>query len=133
MDTIDSWTVDRDGITYQIQLVDDQDANQDAAGQGDCYSPSDLAAHAAGDWTFVGVIVTPVIGGRAVDGASDSLWSVEWGTMPAEPEPHQGGQHGETVIGRERIESYPVPDLISEVRGNLARLRVDLGSVNLDG
>ena len=87
MDTIDSWTVDRDGITYQIRLVDDQDANQDAAGQGDCYSPSDLAAHAAGDWTFVGVIVTPVIGGRAVDGASDSLWSVEWGTMPAEPEP----------------------------------------------
>ena len=132
MDTIDSWTTEQDGITYRIRLVDDQDANMDAAGQGDCYSPSDLAAHAAGDWTFVGVIVTPEVDGRPVEAAEDSLWSVEYGTMPAETEPHEGGQHGETVIDRERIESYPVPDLISEARGNLRRLRVDLGGLKLD-
>lgn len=128
---LDSWTVQLDGITYRIDLDPDYEANSAPAGQGDCYSPSDLEAHAAGSWQFVGITVSPVIMGLEEYALRQSLWSVEFGIMPAETEPYEGGQHGETVIDRASIEACPFPDLAGEVRADLAKLRKKLNALDL--
>jgi hypothetical protein len=129
---IDSWTVERDGVRYRIDIDPDYEANADPAGQGDTYSPEDLAAHAAGLWRFTGVTVSPVITGADPELFSASLWSVEFGTMPAETEPHEGGRHEEVVIDRSYIEGYPFPDLAAEVRERLATFRTALEGLQLD-
>ena len=130
---IDSWTIELDSIRYRIDLDPDYEANACPSGQGDCYSPEDLDAHARGLWSFVGVTVSPVIDGLDGETLRASLWGVEYGTMPAETEPHEGGQHPETTTDRAYLEStYPVPDLVSEVRSDLRKLRTALQALPLD-
>ena len=124
MDIIDKATIECDGITYSVMLVPDYDASPDDA---DSYSASDKAAFAAGEWSYVGVIVRPVIDGNELREAEDSLWGVEYGFMPAETEPHEGGQHEDITIGMDYITgTHPVPDMISEVRANLRHMRDNL-------
>lgn len=132
---LDQWTMEKDGIKYRIDVLTDDESSPDDA---DCYSPTDKEAFDNGLWRYVGVVVTPLIDGldqgegQAHSYVSASLWGVEYGTMPAEPEPYEGGQHGETVIDRERIiNDYPVPDLITEARGELVKLRDKLNGLNL--
>lgn len=129
---IDSWEITRQGITYRVDVTTDEDSNYgDITGNDEGLSPSDVEAHKRGDWLYVGVTVTPLVDGRAIDQAADSIWATQWGTMPAETEPWQGGQHEEIRIGRESIEEYPVPDLVSEARGNLEKFRASLGGLDL--
>lgn len=116
---VGSWTVEQDGLTYRVDLFTDDDANADPAGQGDCYDAADIEAHERGDWLFTGVVVTPVIGGRPVDEARDSLWSVEFGSN----EGWRSERNPRGVIDQDEISRYPVPDMICEVRANLAKLR----------
>jgi hypothetical protein len=129
--TIDSWQAERDGITYRIDLYDDEEANADPAGQGDVYDgdPAALEAHARGDWQFAGVVVTPIIDGTEISGASDSLWSVEVGSYEGwKSDALPGG-----YIGREYLtDVHPVPDMIGEVRANLLKLSTDLQAHGLD-
>lgn len=120
MDLIEERTITRDGISYRVMISPDCDSSPDDA---DCYSASDKAAFKRGDWQYVGVIVRPVIDGQEIDGAEDSLWSVEFGDMPAETEPFRGGQHSGWHVGMDEIvNTHPVPDMISEVRGQLEKL-----------
>lgn len=126
---LDSWTTEQDGITYQVALYADDDSNQDPAGCSDNYEAADLDAHKRGDWEFVGVVVTPLVDGQTVEAAQDSLWGVEYGSNPGRWLDEQGR---ETVVDREYITNvHPVPEMIPEVRGNLAKLRGDLGGLNL--
>ena len=133
---IDSWTVERNGIRYRVDIDPDYESNANPAGMGDCYSPSDLDAHARYSWGFVGVTVTPEVSGTdhadRYPSAQASLWGVEWGVMPAETEPHEGGMHPETTLDRAAITEYPVPDLISEARDSLRTLRDRLNALNLE-
>jgi hypothetical protein len=129
---IDSWTVQLDGITYRVDLDPDYEANSAPAGQGDTYSPEDVASHAAGRWQFVGVTVSPVLAELDTEAFSESLWSVEFGIMPAETEEWQGGRHEELVIDRQTIQEYPFPDLAGEVRTRLRTFRALLGALQLD-
>lgn len=125
MDIIEERTITRDGIAYRVMVVPDYDSS---TADADCYSPSDVAAFERGEWQYVGVIVRPVIDGTEVDAAEDSLWSVEYGTMPAETEPFQGGQHAETVIGMDEIVNvHPVPDMLGEVLSRLRLLHDHIG------
>jgi hypothetical protein len=119
-----SWAVTQDGIRYRTDVDPDDDAT---VADYDNYSPSDKEAFNRGEWQFAGVTVTPEVNGTDRDPCSflpESLWAVEYGTMPAETEPWQGGTHPEITIGRDELASnHPVPDMSSEVRANLARLR----------
>ena len=130
---IDSWTIELDGIRYRVDLDPDYESNAHPAGQGDCYSPEDIRAHELGLWQFVGVTVSPMISSLDGETLGASLWSVEYGTMPAETEPHEGGQHDAITTDRAYLEStYPVPDLVSEVRDRLRKLRASLQALPLD-
>lgn len=121
---IDSWTVDQDGITYRVDLFTDD--NQDVAGSGDCCNAQDIAAHARGDWLFTGVVVTPLVDGRPVTDAQDSLWGVEYGRNPGRWQDRNGRDQ---VIDRDYLTRvHPVPDMIAVARGNLAGLRDSLVS-----
>lgn len=113
---IEETTIKRDGITYRVMVVPDEDASIDDA---DCYTDGDKATYAAGDWQFVGVIVRPVIDGTEFSDAEDSLWSVQYGTNPEwDHELLPGGTVGMAYI----VDTHPVPDMIGEVRANLERL-----------
>jgi hypothetical protein len=129
MDKLDSWDIDRDGITYQVALYSDDDSNRDPVNEGDNYTAEDVAAHDRGDWQFVGVVVTPLVGGQVVEAAADSLWSVEYGSNPGRWL-DAGGR--DQVVDREYITNvHPVPEMIREVRGNLAKLGSEITRLNL--
>ena len=117
MELIDERTITMGGIAYRVMIVPDEDASiRDA----DDYSDGDRATYAAGEWSFVGVIVRPVVDGQEISDAEDSLWSVQYGTNPEwEHELAPGG-----TVGMDYITGvYPVPDMIAEVHGNLVRIR----------
>lgn len=123
---VDSWTVEQDGITYRVDLDPDTDSTPDDA---ECYSPSDIKAYRDDLWSYVGVTVTPLVAGA---GASAATWGVEYGVMPAETEPWQGGMHDRTVIDRAVIEREYVPELIVEARAELRKLREALSALALN-
>lgn len=114
----ESWEIDADGLTVRVDLYSDYDANANPAGEGDVYDADMVAAHARGDWEFVGVVVTPVIGEQEIGAATDSLWSVEYGYYDG----WRSGHLPSGRIDRAQLERYPIPGMISEVRGNLARV-----------
>lgn len=122
-------TIERDGIKYHVALYADYDSTPTDA---DCYSPSDVEAYNRGDWQYVGVVLTPDLPGIAGADLHDSLWAVEYGDMPAETEPFQGGQHEAWHVGMDEIvNTHPVPDMIAEVRANMRKLRDTLSALDL--
>lgn len=132
---VDSWTADRGGITYRVDLWDDCEANSqsvaDIAADDEGLSPSDLAAFVRDDWRYVGVVVVPLVDDLPVIQARVSLWHCGWGTMPAETEPWQGGMHAELNMDRAAIEDQAA-DLFGEARAELVRFRALLSALPLD-
>lgn len=140
---IDSWQIERDGITYRVDIDPDYESNQgDPRGNDDGMREETAEAHQRGEWEYVGVTVTALVAGTDYTGdyptASASLWGVEYGTLPATSaegipgdDPRYGPDSAAVEIGRGEIENYPVPDLISEVRGELAKLRDHLNALDL--
>ena len=145
-DQIDSKTVpdpEVTGLSYRIDIDPDYDSTPDDA---DCYTDSQKAAWSDGEWRYVGYTVTPVIDGDPIGSASDSLSGVEYGWFLLTDE-------DDNVIGRVDLDglepnrpdqalpgyapepdatfpglSYPVPDMIREVRARLAALAAQLGA-----
>jgi hypothetical protein len=80
MDTIaERYIAGSDGIAWRVELVRDPGVTPD---EYNCYSPEDIAAWRAGEWQYVGVIVTSVP--SLVDGAGEvnaSVWAVEYGSL----------------------------------------------------
>lgn len=137
---IDSWTIERDGIKYRFDVDPDYGAvTSDDEGMRD----ETRAAFGAGAWRYVGVTVTPEIDGLEADARhswlSADLWGVEWGDIPPasaegipEDDPRWGTDDAGVSIGREYItDNHPGPDLITEVRANLAKLRDELVTLDL--
>jgi hypothetical protein len=124
VDLIDQTTIERDGITYRVIVAYDPVCRPD---DYDCYSDDAKAAWSRDDWCYTGVIVRPVIAGSEVKDAEDSLWGVEYGTLPGHVSTGPGDDeptHDPICIGIDQIvNDHPVPDMIGTVRGNLARLR----------
>jgi hypothetical protein len=100
------------GLGFTVELWPDEDSTTDDA---ECYSPSDIAAWQRDEWSFIGVVVRSDTGDL-----QESLWSVEYGSCPAETEPFQGGMHEAWTVDTDKIVSeYPVPDLLSELRSRM--------------
>ena len=113
------------GLSYRVTVVPDLDAGR-PEDNGDCYTPAQIAAWSRDDWLYVGVIVTPVIGGTDITASEQSLWGNEYGDFLLTDE-------DDNTTGRRRIDldymiggetghpeyAYPVPDLISEARESL--------------
>lgn len=125
------------GLSYKIAVVPDLDSSPDDA---DCYTATQKAAWARDEWSYVGVIVTPVVNGTELLDFDDSLWGLEYGdfTMTDEDDNVTGRTWltldafttetvHEMADGTEkRFPAYPVPDMISEVQH---KLRDGLGGV----
>ena len=110
MQVIDQRTITVDGIEYSVTITPDDDITEP---DGDCYDDADRATF--GDtWSYVGVIVTPVIGGQEISAAADSLWRVEYGSAPGWDR-EQDMDYYLTV--------HPVPNMISEARAELRKFR----------
>jgi len=75
LDTIDLGS--RDNWQLRADLVIDIDSTTDSTVTAD-----QAAAFNNGDWGYAGIIVTASWAGR--DMGSDSIWAVEYGTMPVE-------------------------------------------------
>jgi hypothetical protein len=113
MEILDQRRITDRGISYDVIITPDSDMTEP---DGDCYTPEDRAAY--GDtWSYVGVTVRPVVNGIDTATAGDSLWAVEHGTSPG-----WGRAHGMDYY----LTVHPVPDMIREVRANLAKLRSEL-------
>ncbi len=130
MDIIEETTIERDGITYRVILAPDSGSSPD---DSECYSDAAKAAFRAGEWEYIGIIVRPVIDGQGVGDAEDSLWGVEYGTLPGHVNEGAGDDeltHDPVRIDmRSLVESYPVPGMVSEARGNLAKVAGSLRSL----
>lgn len=131
-DLLESWTLEdhTPGWEFRVSVYADPDAGH-PKNKGEVYDPDyadnaeDLAhtreilrAWHNDEWRFVMVQVVPVrvlTGGErvALDDAAQMLGSVEWGAFPAE-----GG--GVKWQDQERINAYPVPDLIREALGQVS-------------
>jgi hypothetical protein len=78
MDIIDSIKLGTvDGFDIRADMVPDTAYYSEPDGD---YTPEQIAWFKAGDWGYVGIIVTASRNG--VDLGSDSLWAVDAGTMP---------------------------------------------------
>src|SRR4051794_31827750 len=66
---------------FTIELHPDYDSDPS---ESECYDEDDIARFRAGDWRYVGVIVTCVMAddGATVTVQSSGLWGVEWGLNP---------------------------------------------------
>jgi hypothetical protein len=76
MGTINNTTVTHKGVKFLIGLEPDTDSSPDDA---DCYDDADKAEFAAGNWQYVGVIVTPIVGDIEWHDAQSGIWAVEYG------------------------------------------------------
>jgi hypothetical protein len=125
---LDSKTIpdsDIAGLSWHVTVDEDTFYYGDKP-DGDCYTPKQVAAFQAGDWSYVTVGVTPVVAGVELDGCDEYLSGVEYGTYTCTDE-------DDNVTGVVRIdldkmihgsgedyEPYPVPDLILEAKTRLA-------------
>lgn len=126
---VDSWTTEAGGITWQVDLWRDRLFNDSAQlvadGTAASYemTPEDLAAYDRVDWLFVTVVFRPVINGAPVEQARVSAGSFGYGTCPG----------WDSEVDREYVTTnYPGPELMTEARGDLARLRDTLAALNLE-
>ncbi len=119
MDTIETLTVPDDtvkGLTYRVDILPDYST---VPSDDDGITSAQRAAWHADAWRYVGVAVTPIIASCDLDFASESLWGLEYGTFTNAAE-------DDTVTGEREITAktlareYPGPDLIAEVRAQLA-------------
>ncbi|MFD4356846.1 hypothetical protein ACFWPX_30140 [Nocardia sp. NPDC058518] len=65
-----------DGFTIRAAMHDDTTATPH---REKCYSPADIAAWKADEWSYVGIVVTASLAG--VDLGEDSVWGMEYGTL----------------------------------------------------
>lgn len=140
---IDSWTYETGGIKYRFDIDPDYESNcDDLRANDEGMRDETVAAHARGEWQYVLVAVTPVLDGvddTRYSAMADHLGGVEWGELPptsAEGIPEDDSRYGAddpgTSIGREYIQgTHPGPDMIAEVKGNLAKLRDRLAGLDL--
>ena len=111
MSTIESKTIERDGFTVTLEMVEDTDSTPFDA---DCYDESDIEAWRNDEWRYVGFVYTASREG--VDLGEASIWGTEW-NFP-----------GGTMDGIDAWieEDYYHPDLVSEAindaRATLKRL-----------
>lgn len=112
------------GLSYRIDIEPDYDGSPHDA---ECYTTLQIAAWERDEWSYVGVIITPLIAGMELDMCSDSLWGLEYGNFPLVDE--HGTEQGRRRIGLDAFvdgytkdghPGYPVPDMISQVHGRLA-------------
>jgi hypothetical protein len=124
--SIDSRAVpDKDipGLSYYVEVFPDYDSSPDDA---DCYTLMQRVAFKSGEWSYVGVVVTPVIDGDAIEMCSDSLWGLEYGHYLCTDEDDNEKSWlwidlDAMINGQgEAYDAYPVPDMIEEVRSQLA-------------
>jgi hypothetical protein len=109
MEIMDSTLItDEAGNTFRVDITPDDDT---CPGEFDCYDEHDMEEYRVGNWRYVGVIVTPVVGGVAFEGESVSMWGVEY------------GRNGDSwYVGMDEITGeHPVPDMCAEVLGNVRR------------
>lgn len=140
---LDSWTVESGGIRFRFDLDSDYEANRDDLRANDeGMRDETVAAHGRGEWEYVGVTVTPLVDGLDTGEfsyVSAQLWGVEFGDLPAtsaagipEDDFRYGPDSEAVSVGRDEIAgTYPGPDMIAEVRVNLARLRDALAALDL--
>ena len=116
-------------LSWLVRVVADD--YQPAAPDDEGATPRQIAAYQRGDWYYVGVIVSAVIGGQVLTDVSDSLWMCDYGqyVLTDEDDNVTGGIFIDLDVmtngrkdrdGREISSPYPVPDLIEEARGHLA-------------
>jgi hypothetical protein len=97
------------GRDYHVELCQDTDSSLEDA---ECWNDEDIRAYKAGDWSFIGIIVTLLDDDGGETQFSDSLWGVQYGYT------------AEWDAGLDRLVSeYPVPDMISEIAGRAAEHR----------
>lgn len=102
---------------YRVQLVSDYDSTPEGE---ECYSEADIEAWQNDEWTFVGVIVTPIdVPKSSQFGLSDSLWGVEYEFPLSTPEEYGGVALFDTG-DRYLTMVHPVPDMIDTVRRQVA-------------
>lgn len=132
MDTIDSTTITdptNTSLTFHVRVVPDTESRP---GDADVYGDhATMTAWRNDEWSFVGVIVTPVVAGVEYDEQSTSLWGVEYGAFPITDE------HGMVLetryIGIDEIATvHPGPDLITEAREAIVSAASNLAA-NLSG
>jgi len=112
------------GLSWRVSLDDDEWLT---APEGDCYTPTQVAAFGR-DWQYVIVTVTPVIAGCDLDGLTETLGAVEYGTYTLTDD-------DDNVTGTREIDldylidgmpdddgGYPVPDMIREAKAQLAKM-----------
>jgi hypothetical protein len=123
-DLIESETIEdprAPGISYRIDILADHDASPADYGlyPQSCYTASQYEAWQHNEWCYVGVVVTPVIGGMEFSDCSESLWAVEFGDYLITDE--NGRPEKRVDLGMNSIiNDHPVPDMLEEVRGHLA-------------
>lgn len=101
---IESALVEIKGVYFRVDIDPDYDAKPTDA---DCYSDADVTAWRNGDWRYVGVTVSV----SDHPSMSDSLWAIEFGSMPT----------AEITLSR-LINDHPVPDMVSELRAQVVKL-----------
>ena len=110
-----------EGLSYLVQVVPDTDVSPGEFGlyPESAYTQSQYDAWKRDEWSYVGVIVTPIIAGEQYERFSDSLWGVEYGYYLLTDE--QGNETGRVNIDVGKlITEHPVPDMITEVRSQIA-------------
>ena len=111
MSTIESKTIEHDGFTVTIEMVEDTDTTPF---DFECYDESDIEAWRNDEWRYVGFVYTASREG--VDLGEASIWGTEW-NFPG------GKMDG---IDAWILENYYHPGLLSEAiddaRATLKRL-----------
>jgi hypothetical protein len=123
---LDSKTIpdsDIAGLSWHVTLDYDE---YYSAPEGDCYTPRQVDAYRRGDWSYVIVGVSPIVGGVELDDLTETLGCVEYGTFTLTDEDDNVTgtldiDLDSMISGRgEDYEPYPVPDLIGEAKSRLA-------------
>ncbi len=111
------------GLSWRVTVFPDYDVTPSDA---DCYTPSQVKAWEAGEWQYVGVVVTPVIADTEFVSCDDSLWGLEYGAYLVTDEDDNETERISldmdyfTKGTPEHPEyAYPVPDMIEACKGQL--------------
>lgn len=121
-DVLETVTVDRHGITWQVDIVADYDSKLtgNSVAPFGPYTLADSVAWHQGTWRYVGVIVTAQIPGAQLIHPehgpiavtpSASLWSVEYGQLG-----------DKKITGDLLARGYPAVDLMDDVVAQIQQL-----------
>jgi hypothetical protein len=111
---IDQWQQKQDGITWLVRLAPDQDSSPNDW-TSETEDPELYATWRAGNWSFIGVTVMPMLGGDyPLDHFGASVWSVMYGQGP------------DWTVDNDTIKANYVSDLISQSRESIRNGASDL-------